>query len=112
MKELRKSELSRPWQLFVTGCQRINFGSLEDVEFQDGEPVGRAIAQKTVAFGGQRENGPASEFGDPHAVLRESWQDVITLAAAHPYLLVRRFEIAHGNPLKLHVEDVIEVTNA
>ena len=106
---IRKSALSPAWRAFVNHCQRLNFGVLEDVQFQDGEPVGRAHVLKTLSFGGHKNNGPAPDLDNPNAVLRDSWIEVFILAAANPNLLVRRFELAHGNPLKLTLEDVVEV---
>ena len=112
MKPLHKSSLSPAWRVFVNACQRINFGVLEDVQFQDGEPVGRANALKTLSFGGHKNNGAAPDFDNPNAMLRDAWHEVIALTASKPHLVVRRFELAHGNPLKLTLEEVVEVTHA
>ena len=110
MKPLRKSALSPAWRAFVSHCQRLNFGALEDIEFRGGEPVGTMTAVKTVAFGAMKNNGPAPAFGDSGSVLSERWQEAIALVASQPIICVRRFEIAHGDPLKLHVEEHVEVS--
>ena len=110
MKPLRKSALSPAWRAFVNHCQRLNFATLEDVEFRDGEPVGTMTAVKTIAFGCLKNNGAAREFGDSDSVLSERWRDAITLVASRAHLRVRRFEIAHGDPLKLHVEEHVAVS--
>jgi len=107
---IRKSALSPAWRVFVNACQRINFGVLEDVQFQDGEPVGHVNALKTLSFGSHKNNGSAPDFDNPSAMLRDAWHEVIALAASKPHLLVRRFDIAHGNPLKLTLEEIVEVT--
>ena len=110
MKTLRKSALSPAWRALVNRCQNLNFAVVDGVTFEAGEPVEAGTAVKTVAFGTMKDNGPAPAFGDPEAVLSDAWMGVITLAASRQHLRVRRFEVAHGNPLKLHIEESVELS--
>ena len=103
MTTLRKSDLSRAWRSLVDRCQRLNFGHLEEVIFEDGEPIACARAVKTFKPGPGANNGAAEGAFHADVALREQWRDVLVLAQAHEYLVVRRFEVAHGNPLKLLV---------
>ena len=108
--QLCKSALSRAWRSYIDLCERLNFGALEDVHFRSGEPIGTITSLKTIAFGTRKDNGPSARAGDPDGVLTESWQDVIALVGSVPELHVRRFEVAHGNPVKLHIEDRVVVS--
>jgi hypothetical protein len=103
MTTLRKSDLSRAWRALVDRCQRLNFGHLEEVLFVDGEPMGCARVVKTFKPGPGTNNGYADGAGRVDVALREQWRDVLVLAQTTEHLVVRRFEVAHGNPLKLLV---------
>jgi len=82
-------------------CREVNFGYIEDVQFQDGLPTNHGAVVKTVMPGPNKNNGPALAFDSP---LKPQWEEVFTLAQSTAVVRVRRFEVAHGNPLKLHVE--------
>jgi hypothetical protein len=88
------------WRQLVELCQEINFGYIEDVLFQAGVPVSHGPAVKTIMPGPNKDNGRATTTGLP---LRPQWAEVLAVAGSAPEVLVRRFEVAHGNPLKLHV---------
>jgi len=82
-------------------CREINFGHIEDIEFRDGSPVSYGVVVKTIKPGPNMLNGPAPIPGPP---LRPQWTQVFAVAQAEPVVRVCRFEVAHGNPLKLHVQ--------
>lgn len=105
MKTLYKSDLSPAWRALVDRCQRLNFGHLEELVFVDGEPIDSVRSVKTFKPGPNSNNGPADDAYRADAALREQWRDVLVLAQATEQLLIRRFEVAHGNPLKLLVEE-------
>ena len=108
--QLCKSALSPAWRSYIDLCERLNFGVLEDVHFHSGEPIGTITSLKTIVFGTRKDNGPSARAGDPDGVLTESWQEVIALVGARPCVHVRRFEVSHGSPVKLHLEDRVELT--
>ena len=101
MNTQTRTNLSPAWLQLVELCREINFGHIEDVEFRDGNPVAHGSIVKTVMPGPNKANGPAVSGSFP---LRPQWTDVFAVAASAPMVRVRRFEVAHGNPLKLHVE--------
>lgn len=102
MKAVFVSDLSAPWQALVELCQELNFGYIEGLEFRGGKPAGELVTVKTFRPG--KDNGASSTVGKADAPLRLQWGDVFGLAVSRPIVKVRRFEVAHGNPLKLHVE--------
>jgi hypothetical protein len=95
------TNLSPAWLQLVELCREVNFGHIEEVEFRDGNPVAHGSVVKTVMPGPKKANGPAGSSSFP---LRPQWTEVFAVAESAPVVRVRRFEVAHGNPLKLHVE--------
>ena len=108
-RPLRKSDLSPAWHALIDACEAANWGFVENVQFRDGDPVGTVTWVKTLAFGTLKDNGPSVGAGDPDGVLTESWQDAIALVGSRPHVHVRRLELAHGHPVKLYLEDRVEV---
>ena len=100
MRTARKIELPNPWTKLVELCREINFGYIEGVQFQDGLPTRYGPVIKTVMPGPNKNNGPATAFDGS---LKPQWADVYDVAQSATLVSVRRFEVAHGNPLKLHV---------
>ena len=96
-----RTNLSPAWLQLVELCRVVNFGLIEDVEFRDGNPVAHGSVVKTVMPGPNKVNGPAAPSSFP---LRPQWTEVFAVAESAPVVRVRRIEVAHGNPLKLHVE--------
>jgi hypothetical protein len=102
MKEAFVSDISAPWQTLVQLCQELNFGYIEGLEFRGGKPTGELLTVKTFRPG--KDNGPSPVAGRADLPLKPQWHDVFALALSQPVVRVRRFEVIHGNPLKLHVE--------
>jgi len=102
MKIQRRNELPASWQRLVELCRKVNFGYIEDVVFQNGFPSGHGAVIKTVMPGPNKNNGPGVSVG---STLRPQWADIFAVATSAPLVRVRRFEIVHGNPFRLHVED-------
>ena len=105
MKTLYKSDLSPAWCALVNRCQRLNFGHLEDLVFVDGEPIDSVRSVKTFKPGPNSNNGPAEGAFRADVALREQWREVLVLAQSTEHLVIRRFEVAYGNPFKLLVEE-------
>lgn len=104
MNAIRLGDLSAAWQALVRLCQELNFGYIDGLEIHDGAPVSYSAAVKTYMPGPNKENGPAVLPMNPSAPLRPQWGEVFALAASRANIHVRRLEVAHGTPLKLHVE--------
>jgi len=104
MKTLCKNSLPAAWRTLVTLCEGLNFGYIEGLEIRSGAPESYAAAVKTVMPGPNKDNGPSAFASDPSAPLRPQWNDVFALAARTPDVRVRRLEVAHGIPLKLHID--------
>ena len=102
MKTQRRNELPASWQRLVELCRQVNFGYIEDVVFQNGLPSNHGAVIKTVMPGPNKDNGSGVSVG---SILRPQWADVFAVATSAPLVRVRRFEIVHGNPFRLHVED-------
>lgn len=102
MRAIFMSDLSATWQALVQLCQELNFGYIEGIEFRGGKPTGELVTVKTFRPG--KDNGPSPVAGQADAPLKPQWGDVFALAVSRPIVKVRRFEVAHGTPLKLHVE--------
>ena len=88
------------WRQLVELCQEINFGYIEDVVFRAGLPVSHGPTVKTIMPGPNKDNGRAATTGLP---LRPQWAEVFAVAESASEVFVRRLDVAHGNPLKLHV---------
>ena len=101
MKTLRRDELPASWLQLVELCRNVNFGYIEDVEFRDGAPSTHGQVVKTVMPGPNKDNGPGVSVG---STLRPQWADVFAVATSAPVVRVRRFEVVHGSPFRLHVE--------
>jgi hypothetical protein len=100
MRTLHDTPVRPEWRALVRLCRELNFGYIEEVVFRDGLPASHGPAVKTVMPGPNKDNGPAAPTGLP---LRAGWTVVFAVAESAPEVVVQRFEIAHGNPLKLHV---------
>ena len=101
MRMLRREALPAPWLQLIELCRVINFGYIEDVEFRDGCPATHGVVVKTVMPGPNKDNGPGTMHASP---LRPQWFDVFAVVSTAPVVRVRRIDVAHGTPLKLHVQ--------
>ncbi|GEM_PF-6056566 len=104
MKLLYKSELPSQWIALIDLCETINFGQVENIEIRDGLPLSYAASVKKVMPGPNKDNGPAQPPPSPSSPLRQQWAEVFELAARTPDIRIRRLDVAHGCPLKVHVE--------
>lgn len=104
MKLLYKSELPSQWIALIDLCETINFGQVENIEIRDGLPLSYSASVKTVMPGPNKDNGPAQASSAPASPLKPQWADVLALALSKVPVRIRRLEVAHGCPLKLHLE--------
>jgi len=104
------NKLSPSWRQLIRHCARLNFGHIANLVFQNGEPKGDFRTIKTFHPG--KDNGPSRLFFEAEESLRPQWVEIMVLVQSRPSLRVVKFEVAHGLPLKLQVEEETEAANA
>ena len=102
--------LSPDWRKLIRHCARLNFGHIENLTFENGEPKEGFRSIKTFSPG--KDNGPSRLFHDPDAASKPQWIEVLALVRSRSNLRVSKFEIAHGLPLKFQMEVEMEADHA
>lgn len=104
MNLIHKNDLPSAWKALVELCEDINFGHIEDLVIADGLPTHYSASVKTMMPGPNKDNGPAQTATAATVPLKPQWADVLALALSKVPVRIRRLEVAHGCPLKLHLE--------
>ena len=85
--------------------QEVNFGTVEGLAIQGGEPVfkPRPRVVREVKFGGQ--NGPRPEAGKHDFVLKREVLDLFAQMEAMGDGVIQCIEVKHGLPFKMTIEE-------
>ena len=106
MPSLTKSSLSVPRSQLVEWMQQFDFGSIEGLVVQDGEPVldppPRLI--RDVKFAA--EHGPRPESGLGDFALKAQVRDLFDHLDALGNGTIRCLEVKHGLPFRMQIEEV------
>lgn len=102
--------LSPAWRKLIRHCARLNFGHIENLVFENGEPRDGFRSIKTFSPG--KDNGPSKLLHDPDAARKPQWIEVLALVRSRSDLRVAKFEVAHGLPLKFQMEVEMEADHA
>ena len=102
---MHASSLSPARLQFLRRLQSINFGRIENLLIQDGEPVFDSSSRivREIKFGGDNEPRAEAELPDFHLKTQ-----VIELFAHFDRIqggVVRLIEVKHGLPFKMNVEE-------
>lgn len=100
-----KSDLSPNGSRLVELMQDINFGRIEGLVVEDGQPKfgPRLRVVREVKFGG--ENGPRPELGANDFLLKQQVIDLFPFFAELQNGVIECLEIKHGLPFRMAVED-------
>ena len=106
MKPPRKSTLTPAQAELVELMQQLDFGNIEGLIVQDGQPVlkPRPRIVRDVKFGAG--NGCRSEAGLTDFALKSSVQELMDTFSSIGNATVRRLEVKHGLPFRMQVEEV------
>lgn len=101
---IMQSSLTAPRQRLLRLMQEINFGRIEGLLVQGGEPIFSPPPQvvREIKFGGT--NGPCSEAADRDFALKASVREMFDQFCAIEDGRVRVLEIKHGLPFRMDVE--------
>jgi len=104
-----KKNLSPERQRLVELMQRINFGRIDDLRIQCGEPVFDPPPRvyREIKIGA--ENGPRPEVSIGDFALKDKVAELFAHMEALGDGKVERLEVKHGLPFHLIVEEVIRV---
>jgi len=99
-----KSSLSPARRQLLLRLQTINFGRIEDLRLQNGEPLlETATTVREIKFGGDNAPRPEADLTDFQLKAQ-----IIELFSHFDRIrdgVVRLLEVKHGLPFKMNVED-------
>jgi hypothetical protein len=105
-----KSSLSPAWRWLVELMQEIQFGAIENLHVQDGEPdLNRPPrVQREIVFGKENSVHPAHVKAD--FTLKAQHIELIEVLDRERKATVDRLVVQHGLPVRMTVADVRRVT--
>ena len=103
-KPLTKSALSGARKRLLETMQRLGFGSIHSLQFEDGEPVFSPPPRvvRDIKFGG--ENGPRPEHASEDFPLTTQVLDLFRYLDELRDGTIELIEVKHGVPFKMLVE--------
>jgi hypothetical protein len=104
--QLTKASLSSARRQLLECFQQMNFGRLESLEIQSGEPVVDPLPRRQFEIKFSGENGPRPEVNSTDFALK---QQVVELFAFFDELqngIIDVLEIKHGLPFRMIVTEV------
>ena len=101
-----KKQLSAPRQLFIEKLQKINFGRIERLVVQDGEPVLNPMPRVVREIKFQAENGPRPEAVKPDFVLKRQVVELFEYFDSLGHGVITSIEVQRGLPFRMTVEEV------
>ncbi len=102
-----KSSLSLQRQRLIALMQRLNFGRIEQLHIQDGEPVFDPLPRviRKTRFGG--DNGPNAMTRSEDFVLKGQVREFLAQLDVLGNVTILTLEVKHGLPFDMEHEEVI-----
>ncbi len=99
-----KSSLTRPQQRLVELMQQINFGRIEDLLVQNGEPVFNPAPRVIRKLKVGADNSPRPEYSFDDFLLRQQTEELLSAIEQMGDGEVLVIDVRHGLPFSLEVE--------
>jgi hypothetical protein len=98
-----RASLSPARRWLLEKCQHLNFGRIENLEIQDGQPVLNPLPRliREVKFGG--ENSPRPELGIADFQLKSQVVDLFAFFDELQTGTIEVIELKHGLPFRMVV---------
>ena len=102
---VRKASLSPARRRLIEIFQQVNFGRLEPIVIEDGEPLFQPVPRivREIKLGG--ENGPRQELSMADFMLKSQIVELFTYFDKLQNGTIDVLEIKHGLPFRMIVED-------
>ena len=102
--DMRKTDLSEPRKRFLELMQDINFGWIERLQLQDGDPMFDPAPRvvREHKFGG--ENGPRKEKAIHDYALKRQVRELLEYFDEIRNGTIERIEVQRGLPFRMNVE--------
>lgn len=110
MKEvMTKAALSPARRRLIELMQEVNYGRIEGLQVQDGEPIfdPPPIMLRLFLFG--KENGPNESRGNDSFALKKKMVELFEIFDREPTLLIQEIIIDNGLPVRMMVANVARV---
>ena len=107
MTEVYKITLRKPRQRLIELCQSINYGSVENLRVENGDPVfdPPPLVTRDVKLGGNENNGPRPELGRGNFKLKAAVLQLFELFDDLGDGVVPLLEIKGGLPFRVLVQE-------
>lgn len=101
---MRKSQVSLPRQRLIELMQSVNFGTIDNLEVEDGEPVldPAPVVSRNIALG--KENGPHQARDKIDFALKHQLLDLFELFDREQNIRIDYLIVQAGLPLRLQVK--------
>lgn len=101
-----KKQLSAPRRLLIEKLQEINYGRIEGLVVEYGEPVLDPMPRIVHEIKFHAENGPRPEAAKPDFVLKRQVVELLGYFDSLGHGVIRSIEIQRGLPFRMTVEEV------